>query len=67
MSQRPMHSPLTDDHLRQINNMMPHLEKTAAQIALAKRAGLNMDQQEAEHKKQLDTLTRIKQVYFPGE
>lgn len=67
MSQRPMHSPLDDSHLSQIRSMEPVIERARAQIELAKRAGIPVD----EHAKQLvenaDKLSRIKQVYFPGE
>jgi len=67
MSQRPLHSPLTDEHLTQIRAQAPAIERAKAQIALAKRAGLNVDQQEQQVQKNEDTLRRIAQTYFPGE
>lgn len=57
---------LDENHLQQINEGITKAREGLAHIALAKMAGLDFSAQEAELNKSLDTLQRLKQVYFPG-
>lgn len=61
----PEVSPLTGVDLDKINQGIAHAQKALAQVELAKRAGLPVDQQEAQAKAALDQLIKMKQVYFP--
>lgn len=65
--QRPLHTPLNDEHLNQIRNAIPHIDRAKAQIELAKRAGINIGDAADKLAKSEDSLTRIRQTYFPGE
>jgi len=67
MANRNPHSPLTDAHLNQMKGLEPIIEKTEAQIALAKAAGINVDAQEKHLQDLKGKLTTLRRVYFPGE
>jgi hypothetical protein len=60
-------SPLTADHLEQINNALSVIAVAENQVAMAKRAGINVDAQEAQLSDSKDKLLRVKNVYFPGQ
>jgi hypothetical protein len=59
-------SPLTDEHLTQINNMMGRIQEAKEHIALAKRAQIpGVDAMEQTLLQQEAQLARLKNVYFP--
>jgi hypothetical protein len=58
--------PLTEEHLASINQALEAADRANAQIKLAKMAGIDVSAQESQLKTSVDSLTRIKQVYFPG-
>jgi hypothetical protein len=64
---RNPHSPLDDQHLLQIRNAQPAIEKARAQIAMAKQAGINVDDSEKSLEAHAAKLQQIRNVYFPGE
>lgn len=59
-------SPLTEQHYQDIKNGLEAINKAKAQIALAKRAGLDVTAQEAAANDTERKLLQIKQVYFPN-
>jgi len=59
-------SPLTQDHLVQIQNALDVTQIAKNQIEMAKRAGLDVSRQEAQLREAEEKLLRIKNVYFPG-
>jgi len=62
----PAGSPLQIEHLSQIRNALDTINNAKAQIELAKRAGINVADQELQIQQAEDRLRQIKQVYFPG-
>lgn len=59
-------SPLTQEHLTQINNMLAKIQETKAHIDMAKRARVpGIDAMEQTLLQQEETLNRYKNVYFP--
>jgi predicted Ser/Thr protein kinase len=59
-------SPLTDEHLQQINNALDAIKIAKVQIDLAKRAGIDVANAEDLNNQNEAKLRQIKQVYFPG-
>lgn len=59
-------NPLTDEHLDNIQLALAKLDLARQQIVLAKAAGLDTSQLEADEQATRATLMKIKQVYFPG-
>lgn len=62
-------SPLTDQHLDQLNNALSAAQVAAAQIEMAKRAGIAPDQiaqLEQQNNANIDKIRTVKQVYFAG-
>lgn len=67
MPSTPDGSPLTEEHLAQINKGLEDVKRARAQIALARRSGLvDVSQQEAAVNDLEKKLLSAKQVYFPG-
>lgn len=60
-------NPLTHEDLASINAALDNIKTAEAQIALAKRADIDVSAQEAELQKNKTQLLKIKQVYFPGQ
>ena len=60
-------SPLTIDHLAQLNNALDMVKLAKTQIELAKRAGIDDSQAEQVNNDNETKLRQIKQVYFPGQ
>lgn len=58
--------PLTEQHLVDINNALDGIKKARAAIALAQRAGINVDAQSRSADDTEQQLLKIKQVYFPN-
>lgn len=61
------HSPLTGEHLAQINDALERAKAGEAQITLAERAGLDVADQKAQLERDVEKLRQIKSVYFPGQ
>lgn len=66
MSPNPA-SPLTPEHLQQLNNALDQAKLAQAQIELAKRAGIDVSQAEQINQANIDKIRTYKQVYFPGQ
>jgi hypothetical protein len=60
------HSPLTDEHLNQINEGLTHVQIAESQIMLAKQAGIDVSSHEQQINAAKDRLLAIKRAYFPG-
>lgn len=60
-------SPLTVDHLGQLNNALALIKTAKTQIDLAKRAGIDVSQAEDLNNQNETKIRQIKQVYFPGQ
>lgn len=60
-------SPLTLDHLAQLNKALDQAKTAQIQIDLAKRAGIDVSQAEQVNNDNVKKLRDIKQVYFPGQ
>ena len=60
-------SPLTLDHLQQLNNALDQIKLANIQIDLARRAGINVDDADALNKQNETKIRQLKQVYFPGQ
>ena len=60
------HSPLTDDHLNQINDALQKVTVAESQITLAKQAGIEMAHHENQVTAAKERLLAIKRTYFPG-
>lgn len=58
---------LDPSHLENINTGLKYVELGKNRIQLAKQAGLNMDQEEADLARHEKTLRAIKQTYFPNK
>lgn len=59
-------SPLTEEHLNQMNNALDVAIRAQQQIEMAKRAGIDVSQLEASLKDSTDKIRQVKSVYFPG-
>lgn len=59
-------SPLTEEHLNQMNNALDVATRAQQQIDTAKRAGIDVSQLEAQLKDSVDKIRQVKSVYFPG-
>lgn len=59
--------PLTQDHLRQIQDGLHFIGLAETQIELAQRAGLDVSDQKAKLVDAKAKLLQIKQVYFPNQ
>lgn len=66
MAVTPDANPLSEEHLQDLNRGIAQAEEGLRQVALAKRAGFDMTQQEADLRATQDKLRQIKQVYFPN-
>lgn len=62
----PAVSPLGVEHLSQIRNALDVIQNAKGQLELAKRAGIDVADQEDQIKQAETRLLQIKQVYFPG-
>lgn len=58
---------LGKEHLDAINVGLAHVEVAKHRIKLAKQAGFDMTQEEADLAKHEGVLRRTKQTYFPGQ
>ncbi len=58
-------SPLTAEDKVKLDEAHRQLQEAQAQIARAKAAGIDVTDQEAEVKALLESVTRIRQAYFP--
>lgn len=63
----PANSPLTLEHLTQLRNAKDILQNSLNQIELAKRAGIDVSQQEQQVQDALAKIEKIRNVYFPGQ
>ena len=59
-------SPLTDDHLQQMNNALDHAQRAFQQIELAKRAGIDVADLEKTLTDSVAKIRQVKSVYFPN-
>lgn len=59
-------SPLTQQHLDQINAAMQRISIAETQILLAKQAGIDVTRQEQELIDAKNKLRALKSTYFPG-
>jgi hypothetical protein len=66
MAEIPSGNPLNEEHLEQLNTGIAAANEGLRQVELAKRAGMDMSQQETELRASLESLRQIKQVYFPN-
>lgn len=66
MADTPEGSPLTEEHLTQINQGLKQVADAKKQIALAERAGIDVAQLKAANNQAEEKLLQLKQVYFPG-
>lgn len=62
----PPNSPLTQDHLNQINTALNAVRVAETQIILAKQAGLDVSRYEEQLKEATAKLRALKSTYFPG-
>lgn len=60
-------SPLTTEHLSQLNGALDQIRLARIQIDLAKRAGIDVSQAEQMNNDNETKIRQIKQVYFPGQ
>lgn len=60
-------NPLTAEHLMQIQNALDAVKAAKDQIALAKRAGIDVSAAEQINNENETKLRQLKQVYFPGQ
>lgn len=59
-------NPLGEADLAKINQALSHVDNGLAQVELAKRAGIDVSQQEQQLLKTQAQLLQIKQTYFPA-
>lgn len=64
---RDMTSPLTPEHLAQIKNGLDVIAFAEQEVAKAKRAGIDVSQQEKDLAESKQKLLQLKNVYFPGQ
>lgn len=57
---------LNDGHLEQMKYALKHAEFAQSQIELAKRAGIDVSQQEKELSEYRSKILQVKNAYFPG-
>jgi len=60
-------SPLTEEHLSQIEDALKALSDARTQIDQAKRAGIDVSDAEKDVNEYETRLRAIKNVYFPGQ
>ncbi len=65
-NQTPPTSPLGEPDLERINQSLKQLDEAQVQADLAKRAGIDIGEEEGKIRETRQKLQRIKQVYFPG-
>jgi len=58
--------PLTEDHLRQINNALDVAKGLHDQIDMATRAGIDVSLLKAQLDEAEGRIRQVKSVYFPG-
>lgn len=58
---------LGPQRLAEINQALQSLDNAAQQVELAKRAGIDVKDSEAQIETSRSKLMQIKQVYFPGQ
>ena len=58
--------PLTAAHLAQINNALDAIKLGETQVQQAKRAGIDVSEQERTMSEAKEKLLKLKNVYFPG-
>ncbi len=63
----PINSPLNEEHLRRINKSLADLDDAQIQVELAKRAQIDVADQEKQIREAREKLLRIRQVYFPNQ
>lgn len=66
-SNQPLTSPLNSDHLAQIKNALDVIAFAEQEVAKAKRAGIDVSQQERDLADSKQKLLQVKNVYFPGQ
>jgi DNA-binding phage protein len=59
-------SPLTEEHLQQLNNALDAVKRARTQIELARRAGIDVADLQAANEANESKIRTIKQVYFAG-
>jgi nicotinate-nucleotide pyrophosphorylase len=59
-------SPLTEDHLQQLNNALDAVKRARTQIELARRVGIDVDALQTANDANEAKIRSIKQVYFAG-
>ena len=62
-----MAEPLTDEHLKSINEGLAELKASREIINRAKQAGLDFEAQDVQEKELTSKLTGIKQAFFPNK
>lgn len=60
-------NPLTLEHLNQINNALEQIKTGLKAVELAKRANIDVADQERKLNETQSQLRQIKSVYFPGQ
>lgn len=60
-------NPLTPEDLTRINDALDTVTTAEHQLALAKRAGIDVSAQEQQIARNKERLLQIKQVYFPDQ
>lgn len=60
-------NPLTLEHLSQLRNALDVIQNAKGQLELAKRAGIDVRDQEVQIAQAEDRLIKIKNTYFPGQ
>jgi len=59
-------NPLNEEHYNKIVGALADISKGLKAVDLARRAGIEVDEQEKELKRMEAQLRQIKEVYFPG-
>ena len=67
MADLVFNNPLTQQHLNDINTALQAINIAREQIAMAKRAGIDVSAHETAVGDTEKRLLAIKQVYFPGQ
>jgi len=60
-------TPLPPESLDEIKSNLRQLDIAREQIKLARKAGIDVSQQEQEAESQRNKLNQIKNTYFPGQ
>lgn len=58
---------LNDSHLASMKNALDILTQAQSEITLAKQAGIDVTQMQANLDAQRQTLLQLKNTYFPGQ